>query len=184
MEAKYLPWAFSLQVDSGQGKNLAPIFGDVNQSERLSEIKPPLGQAQTLGPRVYYLLHNIFIISKVPKRQVRPQVVCNSLLIMLRTCCYKTFQGHSNENARIEPQPSTLATQSQLQRTLISYDFFIDKIFQKFWSFNIFKKCRIRMGHIWVIPRDIGICRCMDLVQTHKCSLLIMGPNIFQIKLC
>ena len=23
--------------------------------------------------------------------------------------------------------------------------------------------------------RDIGICRCMDLVQTHKCSLLIMG---------
>ena len=26
--------------------------------------------------------------------------------------------------------------------------------------------------------------RCMDLVQTHKCSLLIMGPHIFQIKLC
>ena len=26
--------------------------------------------------------------------------------------------------------------------------------------------------------------RCMYLVQTHKCSLLIMGPHIFQIKLC
>ena len=33
------------------------------------------------------------------------------------------------------------------------------------------------------VHRDIGICRCMDLVQTHKCSLLIMGPHIFQIKL-
>ena len=32
--------------------------------------------------------------------------------------------------------------------------------------------------------RDIGICRWMNLVQTHKCSLLIMGPYIFQIKLC
>ena len=32
-------------------------------------------------------------------------------------------------------------------------------------------------------PRDIGICRCMDLVQTNKCSFLIMGPHIFQIKL-
>ena len=32
--------------------------------------------------------------------------------------------------------------------------------------------------------RNIGICRCMDVVQTHKCSLLIMGLHIFQIKLC
>ena len=28
-----------------------------------------------------------------------------------------------------------------------------------------------------------GCSRCMGLVQTHKCSLLIMGPHIFQIKL-
>ena len=27
--------------------------------------------------------------------------------------------------------------------------------------------------------RDIGICRCMDLVQTHKYSLSIMGPDYF-----
>ena len=31
--------------------------------------------------------------------------------------------------------------------------------------------------------RDIGICRCMDVEQTHKCLLLIMGPHVFQIKL-
>ena len=31
-------------------------------------------------------------------------------------------------------------------------------------------------------PHEPGICRCMDLVQTHKCSLLIMGPHTFQIK--
>ena len=29
-----------------------------------------------------------------------------------------------------------------------------------------------------------GMCRLMNLVQTHKCSLLIMGLHIFQIKLC
>ena len=28
------------------------------------------------------------------------------------------------------------------------------------------------------------ICICKNLVQTQKCSLLIMGPHIFQIKLC
>ena len=26
--------------------------------------------------------------------------------------------------------------------------------------------------------------RCVDLVQTNMCSLLIMGPHIFQIYLC
>ena len=29
-------------MDSGQGRNMAPIFGDLSQSEELSEIKPPL----------------------------------------------------------------------------------------------------------------------------------------------
>ena len=38
---------------------------------------------------------------------------------------------------------------------------------------------------IWkYLCRDIGICRHMNLVQTHKCSFLIMGLHIFQIKLC
>ena len=27
--------------------------------------------------------------------------------------------------------------------------------------------------------RDIGICRHMNLVQTHKCSISIMGPNTY-----
>jgi hypothetical protein len=29
-------------MDSGQGRDLAPIFGDLSQSEILSEVKPPL----------------------------------------------------------------------------------------------------------------------------------------------
>ena len=29
-------------MDSAQGSDLTPIFGDLNQSEKLSEIKPPL----------------------------------------------------------------------------------------------------------------------------------------------
>ena len=29
-------------MDSAQGRNMAPIFGDLSQSEELSEIKPPL----------------------------------------------------------------------------------------------------------------------------------------------
>ena len=32
----------NLLTFSAQGRGLAPIFGDVSQSERLSEIKPPL----------------------------------------------------------------------------------------------------------------------------------------------
>ena len=29
-------------MDSGQGRDLVPIFGDLSQSEKLSEVKPPL----------------------------------------------------------------------------------------------------------------------------------------------
>ena len=31
-------------MDSAQGSDLAPIFGDLNNSGKLSEIKPPLWQ--------------------------------------------------------------------------------------------------------------------------------------------
>ena len=40
--AKSLPLASSVGVDSAQGIDLAFIFGDLSQSEKLSEIKPPL----------------------------------------------------------------------------------------------------------------------------------------------
>ena len=36
----------------------------------------------------------------------------------------------------------------------------------------------------WICIRDIGICRCLNLIQTHKCSLWIMRQHIFQTKLC
>ena len=36
-------WAFSLKLDSAQGLDLASFFGNLSQSEKLSEIKPPLG---------------------------------------------------------------------------------------------------------------------------------------------
>ena len=39
---KSRPWAPFLYLDSVQGCNLAPFFGDLSQSEKLSEIKPPL----------------------------------------------------------------------------------------------------------------------------------------------
>ena len=39
-------------------------------------------------------------------------------------------------------------------------------------------------GVINLWRRDIGICRHMNLVQTHKYSFLIMGPHIFKRKLC
>ena len=38
-----------------------------------------------------------------------------------------------------------------------------------------------KSSRYWIC-NDIWGGRCMDLVQTHKCSLLIMGPHIFQIK--
>ena len=44
MGAKSRSWASSLFVDSPQGCSLVPIFGDLSQSEKLSEIKPPLLQ--------------------------------------------------------------------------------------------------------------------------------------------
>ena len=36
------PWALSIYREDAQGRDLAPIFGDLSQSEKLSEIKPPL----------------------------------------------------------------------------------------------------------------------------------------------
>ena len=43
MGDKSLPWASFLLVDSAQRSDLAPIFEDLSQSEKLFEIKPPLG---------------------------------------------------------------------------------------------------------------------------------------------
>ena len=40
--AKLHSWALSLFVQSAQESDLAALFGDVSQSEKLSEIKPPL----------------------------------------------------------------------------------------------------------------------------------------------
>ena len=37
---------------------------------------------------------------------------------------------------------------------------------------------------ICFLTRDIGICRHMNLVQTHKCSFSVMGPHIFKVMLC
>ena len=34
-------------------------------------------------------------------------------------------------------------------------------------------------GYFGTRGRDIGICRHMNLVQTHKCSFSIMGPHIY-----
>jgi hypothetical protein len=39
MSAKSFPWALSTYLKKS---NLAPIFGDSSQSEKLSEVKPPL----------------------------------------------------------------------------------------------------------------------------------------------
>ena len=40
--AKSLPWALSTRREDAQGRDLALIFGDLNQIEKKSEIKPPL----------------------------------------------------------------------------------------------------------------------------------------------
>ena len=42
MGAKLLSWALSTQREDAQGIDWAPIFGDLSQSEKLPEIKPPL----------------------------------------------------------------------------------------------------------------------------------------------
>ena len=42
MVAKSLPWASFLKVDNAQWSDLAPIFRDLCQSGKLSEIKPPI----------------------------------------------------------------------------------------------------------------------------------------------
>ena len=48
MGDKSLPWASFLLVDSAQGGDLAPIFEDLRQSEKLSEIKPPLHRIKNI----------------------------------------------------------------------------------------------------------------------------------------
>ena len=47
MDAKSIPcWALPQKKDA-QGSDLACAFGDLNQREKLSEIKPPLNTANT-----------------------------------------------------------------------------------------------------------------------------------------
>ena len=43
MGAKSRPWGLS--DENAQHHDLAPIYGDLSQSEKLSEIKPPLSVA-------------------------------------------------------------------------------------------------------------------------------------------
>ena len=49
MDAKSLPWALSTQRENAQGRELVSFFGDVSQSEILSEIQPPLGTRLIIG---------------------------------------------------------------------------------------------------------------------------------------
>ena len=57
---------------------------------------------------------------------------------------------------------------------------------------KVSKKKKLKYGlrfwtpMVWAFMpwRNIEICRHLHLVQTHKSSLSIMGPHIFQIKLC
>ena len=44
--AKSLSSASFFQLDSAQDSDLAPFLGDLSPSEKLSEIKPPLGKVQ------------------------------------------------------------------------------------------------------------------------------------------
>ena len=41
-------------MDNAQDTDLAPYFGDFSQSEKLSEIKPPLGDS-----KVFFLCENM-----------------------------------------------------------------------------------------------------------------------------
>ena len=41
------------------------------------------------------------------------------------------------------------------------------------------EKCQGQLGS----AQGYRVCRCLNLVQTHKCSLLILIPHPFQIKL-
>ena len=59
MGAKSRPWASVLQVDSAQGGDLAPIFGDFSQSEKLSEFKPAL-----------ILSHNLWFLYQLIKKNL------------------------------------------------------------------------------------------------------------------
>ena len=47
-------------MDSAQGPALAPIFGDLSQSEKLSEIKPPLKTPQSFN-HTKYLVTLVFL---------------------------------------------------------------------------------------------------------------------------
>ena len=52
-----------------------------------------------------------------------------------------------------------------------------------FFPRNLFNLPIVHISILSVSIRDIGIYRCMNLIQTHKCSLF-MGLYIFEIKLC
>jgi hypothetical protein len=43
----------NLLTFSAQGRGLAPIFGDVSQRERLSEIKPPLAATRKIARKLF-----------------------------------------------------------------------------------------------------------------------------------
>ena len=42
MGTKLQPWGLSTKREDAQDLDLAPIFGDLSQNEKLSDIKPPL----------------------------------------------------------------------------------------------------------------------------------------------
>ena len=42
MGAKLWPWALLAKREHAQGRDLAPVFGDLSRSEKPSEIEPPL----------------------------------------------------------------------------------------------------------------------------------------------
>ena len=55
-------------MDSAQGNDLAPNFGDSIRSEKVSEIKPPLIRSKMTWPNVcpptfHYVLRKIIILS-------------------------------------------------------------------------------------------------------------------------
>ena len=68
MDAKSLPWA--LLVDSAQGMDLAPIFGDLSKSEKLSDIKPPLVifGLKTGSDKIIYWLSSWVLLFQKTKR--------------------------------------------------------------------------------------------------------------------
>ena len=65
MGAKSQPWASSLYVDTAQGCDLASIIVDLSQSEKLSEIKPPLKIINATESAILCTNANAFYVWKV-----------------------------------------------------------------------------------------------------------------------